>query len=94
MLSEDDRMVRALIGQLMCEFRLDVTQFQKAWNIDLNKQFPEAFALLQRMETDGLLNLSPELLSVTEKGRFLIRNICMVFDRYLPSVPTGFSKAI
>ncbi len=32
---------------------------------------------------DGLLTIDDEWLSVTPKGRMLIRNICMVFDRYL-----------
>jgi oxygen-independent coproporphyrinogen-3 oxidase len=30
-----------------------------------------------------LLEISPQWISVTPKGRMLIRNICMVFDKYL-----------
>ena len=51
-------------------------------------------ARLQQMESDGLLELTSECIRVTEKGRFLIRNVCMAFDRYLPEEITGFSKAI
>jgi oxygen-independent coproporphyrinogen-3 oxidase len=35
------------------------------------------------LEQDGLLTMGPEWISVTPRGRLLIRNICMVFDRYL-----------
>jgi oxygen-independent coproporphyrinogen-3 oxidase len=34
-------------------------------------------------EREGLLVLSPQGMTVTAKGRMLIRNICMVFDKYL-----------
>ena len=35
------------------------------------------------MEDDGLLKFSHDWIEVTRKGRFLIRNICMVCDQYL-----------
>jgi len=35
------------------------------------------------MQDDGLVQVGPEWLTVTMKGRLLIRNVCMVFDRYL-----------
>ena len=38
---------------------------------------------LREYEREGLLELTQETISVTPKGRMLIRNICMVFDKYL-----------
>jgi oxygen-independent coproporphyrinogen III oxidase len=40
--------------------------------------------------------LDADGIRVTDKGRLLIRNICMVFDRHLPSgtETRRFSKAI
>ena len=32
---------------------------------------------------DGLLDVAPEALTVTRRGRLFVRNICMAFDRYL-----------
>jgi len=55
---------------------------------------------LQEMVADGLLTMDAEWLTVTLKGRLLIRNICMVFDRYLTaareakSEPLRYSKTI
>ena len=38
---------------------------------------------LRELARDGLLVIEEDWLTVTPKGRLLIRNICMVFDRYL-----------
>ena len=48
------------------------------------------------MANDGLLTLDDTGIRVTEKGRLLIRNICMVFDRYLRATDDRprFSRAI
>ena len=35
------------------------------------------------MEHEGLVKLEDEWISVTDKGRLLVRVVCMVFDRYL-----------
>lgn len=93
-LSEDDRMVRALIGELMCHFRLDIPAFEKAWQIDLASAFPDAWPRLESLSADGLITLDDQMLTVTPEGRYLIRNVAMAFDRYLPPQTTGFSKAI
>jgi oxygen-independent coproporphyrinogen-3 oxidase len=48
------------------------------------------------MAQDGLLTLDADGIRVSEKGRLLIRNVCMVFDRHLAraSAQPRFSKAI
>jgi oxygen-independent coproporphyrinogen-3 oxidase len=47
------------------------------------------------MEKDGLLTLSSERIQVADAGKLLIRNICMVFDRYLREKQNQrFSKVI
>jgi len=50
--------------------------------------------MLQAMQADGLLNFTSSGLMVTPAGRLLIRNICMVFDRYLAQQQQQFSKVI
>ncbi len=93
-LSEDDLMVRALIGTLMCHFKLDIGAFEAQWNTSLEAAFPEAWPKLETLANDGLLTLSDRALTVTGKGRYLIRNVAMAFDRYLPPETAGFSRAI
>lgn len=93
-LSDDDRMVRALIGTLMCHFSLNIPAFEADWNVDLKSAFPEAWSRLAALEADGLVTLTDKTLDVTPRGRYLIRNVAMIFDRYLPPQTTGFSRAI
>ena len=38
---------------------------------------------LRRLAEDGLVELQPDWIVVTPKGRLLVRAVCMVFDRYL-----------
>jgi oxygen-independent coproporphyrinogen-3 oxidase len=35
------------------------------------------------MEAEGLVEIDRQWITVTPRGRLLIRSICMVFDRYL-----------
>jgi oxygen-independent coproporphyrinogen-3 oxidase len=47
------------------------------------------------MANDGLLELEHAVIRVKPVGRLLIRNICMVFDRYLRSAgDQRYSKVI
>jgi oxygen-independent coproporphyrinogen-3 oxidase len=46
------------------------------------------------MQVDGLLTISTDGITVLSAGRLLIRNICMVFDRYLAQKQQQFSKVI
>ena len=45
---------------------------------------------------DGLVTVTSEWIMVSMKGRLLIRNVCMVFDRYLAARANGarFSQTV
>ena len=79
----DDRLRRAVIGGLICHFRLKFTDIEQAFSINFRDYFATELAALSSMVEDGLLLLSNEGIEVSSAGRLLIRNICMVFDRYL-----------
>ncbi|MBQ5946116.1 oxygen-independent coproporphyrinogen III oxidase [Massilia sp. ST3] len=82
-LSMDDLLRRAIIQKLMCQFELSVAAIEQAFPIVFGQYFANELAQLRQLERDGLLTLGPEWISVSMKGRLLIRNVCMVFDRYL-----------
>jgi oxygen-independent coproporphyrinogen-3 oxidase len=42
----------------------------------------------------GLLTIDSEWIEVTLKGRLLIRNICMVFDRHLQQARSLYSEPL
>jgi len=82
-LNADDLVRRAIIQALMCHFELSKESFNIAYLIDFDQYFATELAELREYEKEGLLEISPQWISVTPKGRMLIRNICMVFDKYL-----------
>ena len=80
-LSDDDVMRRQIIQDLMCRFALELSDYRA----DFAEYFAEESPDLQRIAELGLIEWQPETgsLNVTPKGRFLIRNIAMIFDYYL-----------
>jgi oxygen-independent coproporphyrinogen-3 oxidase len=82
-LNMDDALRRTLIQKLMCQFELSIPAIEQAFPIVFAKYFEAELDKLKELEHDGLLTIADDWLTVTMKGRLLIRNVCMVFDRYL-----------
>ncbi len=82
-LNADDLVRRAIIQALMCHFELTKETFNSDFQIDFDSYFLTELEELREYESEGLLEISPRQIRVTPKGRMLIRNICMVFDKYL-----------
>lgn len=82
-LDPDDRLRRDVISELICHGRLDVAAVESAHRVHFAHYFASELAELEAMIRDGLLSVTPEAIQVLAPGRLLIRNICMVFDRYL-----------
>ncbi|MCX6292071.1 MAG: oxygen-independent coproporphyrinogen III oxidase, partial [Bacteroidetes bacterium] len=77
-LTEEDLILRQHILNIMC-------RFETSWK-NANEQHAslyEGIERLQEMVNDGLLELEPYELRVTEKGRSFVRNICMALDARL-----------
>ncbi len=82
-LNDDDLVRRSIIQDLMCHFELDMETLNTTYQIEFGHYFATELGELREYEREGLLKLTPQRVSVTPKGRMLIRNICMVFDKYL-----------
>lgn len=82
-LNADDTLRRNLIQDLMCRFALDFSDYKTESDTPFTQYFADELADLQQLADLGLLQLHPNGLTVTPKGRFLIRNIAMVFDYHL-----------
>ncbi|MCF7983517.1 MAG: oxygen-independent coproporphyrinogen III oxidase [Thiohalocapsa sp.] len=95
-LNRDDEIRRDVITRLICHFKLDFADVERAWEIDFDDYFGKSVAKLDGMAKDGLLEVDGSGIRVLPKGRLLIRNICMAFDAYLEAKqgPVGFSKVI
>ncbi len=75
LLTDEDLIIRKHILNIMC-------QLHTSWN-EYGYYFSEINQVLDRlheMEEDGLVIITHHSLTVTEKGKAFIRNICMAFD--------------
>lgn len=74
-LTAEDRIIRKHILNLMCTFETYWTKYDNYF-----EALPEVLLQLKELERDGLLQIFPQKITVTEKGRAFLRNICMAFD--------------
>ncbi len=94
-LDKDDKLRRDVITQLICNFVLEKSAIEQLHGINFNEYFANELKDLEGMQADGLLKLEPGRIEVNPAGKLLIRNICMVFDRYLREKQNQrFSKVI
>jgi oxygen-independent coproporphyrinogen-3 oxidase len=82
-LTAEDVLRRSLIQSLMCHGSVSIESLELAHLIDFRRHFAGEIEDLQPMIRDGLVELDREWLSVTPRGRLLIRSVAMVFDQYL-----------
>jgi oxygen-independent coproporphyrinogen-3 oxidase len=78
LLNTEDLIIRKHILNIMCHF-------ETSWKEE-KMQFPElseALTRLKEMENDGLVKITKNGLTVPEKARPFVRNICMAFDLLL-----------
>ncbi|WP_373186748.1 oxygen-independent coproporphyrinogen III oxidase [Halopseudomonas sp.] len=78
----DDRLRRAVIGQLICHFALDFADIEERFDIVFRDYFADCWPVLQQMSRDGLLQLTERGIRILAAGRLLVRSVCMVFDAY------------
>jgi oxygen-independent coproporphyrinogen-3 oxidase len=82
-LDADDLLRRLVIQMLMCNFELSISALELAYPIRFKHYFAQELQRLEEFAEDGLVTIEDDWISVSLRGRLLIRNICMVFDRHL-----------
>jgi oxygen-independent coproporphyrinogen-3 oxidase len=84
LLADEDLIIREHILNMMCHL-------ETSWK-DIKLQFSDlekSLMRLEEMEKDGLVKISKYGLTIPEKGRPFIRNICMAFDlKLIANKPT------
>jgi oxygen-independent coproporphyrinogen-3 oxidase len=85
-----------IILELMCNCYLNIPAIEQKHEIDFADKFADALAELRDMQDDGLVTLSSEEITITDKGRFFMRNVSMPFDEYLKGETTAgrYSKTV
>lgn len=82
-LNNDDRLRRHIITRIMCDFELIFKDVEDKFNICFADYFKVELTDIEPLDKDNLLSLSSDKIVVSDLGRILIRNIAMVFDKYL-----------
>jgi len=82
-LTDDDELRREVITQLICHFQIEYRTIEDLFKIDFKDYFSKEIQLLDDMQKDELLIKNDDSIEILPAGRFLIRNICSVFDIYL-----------
>ena len=93
-INQDDKIRRELIMELICHFEVSISSLEQRYSINFKNYFANSLEKLDEMQNDGLVVLTNDSIKVMDKGKLLVRNICMIFDNYLKSSSTSFSKTI
>jgi oxygen-independent coproporphyrinogen III oxidase len=94
-LTEDDRIRRAVIQELMCHEIVDCSALAGRFGIEFKRYFARELERWQELQGLGLAYVRNGCIGVTQGGRLLMRTVAMVFDAYLtPRSSQSFSKVI
>jgi oxygen-independent coproporphyrinogen-3 oxidase len=81
-LDEDDRARAALIDRLMCDGAVDLGRLGREHALEPEAYFAAELAELERLRELARYDPARRAIETTPMGRLLVRNVCMVFDRY------------
>ena len=80
----EDNLIRAQVIQyIMCQITVPFHSVEAVYGINFLSYFKDELQALKSFEQDGLIQYGNNEFSITPAGRFFLRNIAMVFDRYL-----------
>jgi len=82
-LSADDLLRRNVIQALMCQFSVSLKSVEDASAVAFHEYFAAELEALKPLAEDGLIEVTSDAITVTPRGRLLVRSVAMVFDRYL-----------
>jgi len=95
--SNEEKIVREVINELMCNNYLSLPAIANKYNISLEQLknivlFEEQSII--NFENEGLLQYKNDCLQITSEGQFFMRNIAATFDPKMKTNSKSFSKAL
>lgn len=93
-LTTDDCRRREVIMRVMCDLRLDYAALSREFGLDFRTVYAAELERLRPLAADGLVELQPEGLRVTEAGRLFLRNIAVCFDAYFTAQSRQHARAV
>ncbi|MDR3448927.1 MAG: oxygen-independent coproporphyrinogen III oxidase [Alphaproteobacteria bacterium] len=92
LLSREDRVRRAIIGQLMCSLSCDIEAICRAFDYPV-ETFAATLEKMKPFEKGGIVARDGYALCLTTPHRMAVRVICSLFDAYTPGSPMLASRA-
>ena len=89
----EDRFRGEIIEQLMCTFEVDL-EVLCARHDRAVSELAETMSDLAAFASDGLVDLRPGHVAVTQAGRPLVRSVCAAFDSYFAPNAARHAKAL
>jgi oxygen-independent coproporphyrinogen-3 oxidase len=95
-LAADDVLRRSVIQSMMCNFALDIGAIEAEHDIRFAEYFRPELDALRTLADDGLVTIADDAITVSPRGRLLVRSIAVRFDRHLREAleRTQYSKVI
>ena len=93
-LSAEDMLRRYVIMQLACNLKLDFKELHGRYQVSFREKFAAVLPSLEESHNSGVLLLSGEGIKITEAGRAVLRNVCMLFDESLSLHRGAYSKTL
>ena len=93
-LSDEDARRRDVIMRVMCHLGLDYTALSREFGFDFATRYATEIARLAPLAADGLVELSPTGMRVTDLGRLFLRNIAVCFDAYYAPESKRHSRTV
>ncbi len=84
-LDRDDEIRRAVINGLMCDGTIALDDIEHRFGIPAARYFKRELAELADLGGLASYDAATNTIATTATGKLLVRNVCMVFDRYLRS---------
>lgn len=90
----EDELRHEAIQQLLCQGEIDWDRFSQRYGIDARAHFATEQERLAALAQDGLVELHPQQVKVTRRGRYLLSAVAMQFDQYLDGRRTASRDAV
>jgi oxygen-independent coproporphyrinogen-3 oxidase len=84
-LTRDDMLRRSAIMAIMCGGEISFAALENSFLVDPRLALGDEIGRLREFQDLGLVHIDERGIAVTPQGRFFVRPIAMVFDRYLRS---------
>jgi oxygen-independent coproporphyrinogen-3 oxidase len=82
-LSDDDKIRKDVIMELMSNFKLNIERFEENHQISFFEYFADEVKNLEPFISDELLTIDKKAINISFTGSMIIRNIAMIFDAYM-----------